>query len=106
MFRQLGRFAPLALCLFTLAIVMGGCGADNGGEDDDADPIHFVSADPADGSTIQNDATITVTFDGTPEGLQGTGGTATPGGNTVSIVGPFAAGGCHWCWIGKGRQSL
>lgn len=25
MFRQFGRFAPLALCLFTLAIVMGSC---------------------------------------------------------------------------------
>ena len=25
MFQQLGRFAPLALCLFTLAIVMGSC---------------------------------------------------------------------------------
>ena len=87
MFKRLGRFAVLAVCLFAIAIVMVGCGP---GEGDD--PIKFVSADPADGSTIQNDATITVTFDGTPEGLQVTGGTATPGGETVSIAGPFAAG--------------
>ena len=88
MFRYLGRFAILAVCLFAMAIV--GCGPDDPPVEED--PIKFVSADPADGSTIQNDATITVTFDGTPEGLKVTGGTAIPGGKTVSIAGPFAAG--------------
>ena len=86
--KHLGTFAVLAVCLFAMAIV--GCGGDDPPPEED--PIKFVSADPADGSTIQNDATITVTFDGTPEGLQVTGGTATPGGKTVSIAGPFAAG--------------
>ena len=87
MFRYLGRFAVLAVCLFALAMV--GCGGDPPVEED---PIKFVSADPVDGSTIQNDATITVTFDGIPEGLQVTGGSAIPGGKTVTIAGPFAAG--------------
>ena len=83
-------FIVLVICLFALMLVMGGCGPDDPPVEED--PIKFVSADPADGSTIQNDATITVTFDGTPEGLKVTGGTAIPGGKTVSIAGPFAAG--------------
>ena len=29
MFRHLGRFAPLALCLFAIVIVMGSCGTDD-----------------------------------------------------------------------------
>ena len=90
MLKHLGTFAVLAVCLFAMAMV--GCNRDKLIEPPGEDPIKFVSADPADGSTIQNDATITVTFDGTPEGLQVTGGTATPGGKTVTIAGPFAAG--------------
>ena len=90
MFKHLGTFAVLAVCLFVIAMV--GCNRDKLIEPPEEDPIKFLSADPADGSTIQNDATITVTFDGTPEGLKVTGGTATPGGKTVSIAGPFAAG--------------
>ena len=88
MFRYLGRFAVLAVCLFALAMV--GCGTDDPPVEEE--PIKFVSASPVEGSTIQNDATITVTFDGVPEGLKVTGGSAVPGGKTVSIAGPFAAG--------------
>ena len=88
MFRYLGRFGVLAVCLFALA--MGGCGPDDPPVEEE--PIKFVSASPVEGSTIQNDATITVTFDGVPEGLKVTGGSAVPGGKTVSIAGPFAAG--------------
>ena len=83
-------FIVLVICLFALMLVMGGCGTDD--PPVEAAPIKFVSASPAEGSTIQNDATITVTFDGTPEGLQVTGGSAIPGGKTVTIAGPFAAG--------------
>ena len=86
MLKHLGTFAILAVCLF--AIAMGSCNR----EDPLVEAIQFLSADPADGSTIQNNATITVTFNGTPEGLQVTGGTATPGGETVTIAGPFNAG--------------
>ena len=56
MFKRLGRFVVLAVCLFALAMV--GCG---NGEDED-DLLEFVSVDPPDGSTIQPDATVTVTF--------------------------------------------
>ncbi len=84
--KHLGTFASLAVCLF--AIAMGSCNR----EEPLVEAIQFLSADPADGSTIQNNATITVTFNGTPEGLQVTGGTATPGGETVTIAGPFAPG--------------
>ena len=89
MLKHLGIFAVLAVCLFAMA--MGGC-RDQPIEPPEEAPIKFVSADPAEGSTIQNDAMITVTFDGIPEGLKVTGGTATPGGKTVSIAGPFATG--------------
>ena len=85
---QLGTFAILAVCLF--AIAMGSCNREDPPVEED--PIQFLSADPADGSMIQNNATITVTFNGTPEDLQVTGGTATPGGETVTIAGPFAPG--------------
>ena len=86
MLKQLGTFAILTVCLF--AIAMGSCNR----EEPLVEAIQFLSADPADGSTIQNNATITVTFNGTPEGLQVTGGTATPEGETVTIAGPFAPG--------------
>ena len=37
-FKHLGRFALLAVCLFAIAIAMGSCGGTgNGGEGDDAD---------------------------------------------------------------------
>ena len=91
-FKHLGTFAILAVCLFAIVIAMGGCGGDEDDPPVEEEPIQFVSASPAEGSTIQNDATITVTFDGIPEGLQVTGGSAIPGGKTVTIAGPFAAG--------------
>ena len=88
MFRHLGTFALLAVWLLAIAIAMGSCNR----EEPLVEAIQFLSADPADGSMIQNNATITVTFNGTPEDLQVTGGTATPGGKTVTIAGPFAPG--------------
>ena len=88
MLKHLGTFAILAVCLFAIAIAMGSCNR----EEPLVEAIQFLSADPADGSTIQNNATITVTFNGTPEDLQVTGGTATPGGETVTIAGLFNAG--------------
>ena len=101
MFKRLGRFAVLAVCLFAIAIVMVGCGGD---EDPPPpppppppDPIQFVSADPPDGSTIQPNATITVTFDGIPEihGPVGEDVVHRQSGETVSITnhgGWFATG--------------
>ena len=37
MFKHLGRFGVLAVCLFAIVIVMGGCGTDNNGKG--TDPI-------------------------------------------------------------------
>ena len=107
MFKHLGTFAVLAVCLFAIAIVMGGCGPDDPPVEED--PIKFVSADPADGSTIQPDATITVTFNRAPDGRSnallgvdpdeetGRFGNAVTTGNTMTITGysngdPFDAG--------------
>ena len=92
MLKQLGTFTILAVCLFALAMV--GCGRDDPPPPPPPpppNPIQFVSADPADGSTIRPDATITVTFDGIPpEGLRVTGltgGIWKTEGETVIITG-------------------
>lgn len=60
MLTQLRTFALLAVCLFAMG--MGDCGGKPPPLPDDE--INFLSADPADGSTIQPDATMTFTFDG------------------------------------------
>ena len=98
MFKRLGIFAVLAVCLFAIAIVMVGCGPD---EDE---PIEFLRANPSDGSTIQNDAMISVTFDISGRSgdfqmykvLEVTGGTVEPEwaerSGSAYISGPFATG--------------
>ena len=52
----------------------------------------FVAANPPSGSTLQPDATITVTFDGVPGNVAVNPGAATLAGQTVTISGPFPAG--------------
>ncbi len=86
------------ICL-SIAIVflsgMGGCNTE-----DEVEPVAFVSATPPDGSTIQEDATITVTFDGTPTGLSVSGGQSSVPGTNVRITGPFTPGplALHLSW--------
>ena len=100
MFRHLGRFAVLALCLFLLAIVMGmeSC------EDDppiEADPeVRVVSASKTPGSTVIPGTTIVLTFNGTPTGVSVNQGTATVTGNTVTISGLFQLGDLVITWDG------
>ena len=55
-------------------------------------PVNFVDVDPPSGSTIELDATITVTFDAAPDGVSVNPGTATVAGQIVTIFGPFPAG--------------
>ena len=55
-------------------------------------PVIFVAVDPPSGSTIEPDATITVTFDAVPGGVVVNSGTATVTGQIVTISGPFPAG--------------
>ncbi len=54
--------------------------------------VGFVSVDPPNGSTIEPDATITVTFDAFPGEVAVNQGTVTMAGQTVSISGPFSVG--------------
>jgi hypothetical protein len=57
------------ICIATLLLSgMMGCG------ETEEEKVSFTKAIPADGSTIQTDAEIIVTFDGTPTGLNVKGG--------------------------------
>ena len=80
----------LGICSIALALLIGltGCGEDAVEED----PVEFVQAIPATGSEIQEDATIIVSFDGTPDGVNVTGGKFSVSGANVTITGPFTAG--------------
>ena len=80
-------FVLVSICLMTLFLSgMEGCSTD------EEEPVAFIQAIPASGSTIQKDATIIVTFDGTPVGLDVTGGKFSLSGTNVTIVGPFTSG--------------
>ncbi len=73
-----------------LSVFMAGCG----GDDNPAPPalVEFVAATPPSGSTIEPDATITVTFDAAPGNVVVNRGAAITTGQTVTISGPFDAG--------------
>ena len=71
-------FVLVSICLATLFLSgMDGCNTE--------EPVAFLQATPADGSTIQKNATVIVTFDGTPTGLDVTGGKFSLSGTNVSI---------------------
>lgn len=55
-------------------------------------PVMFMSANPAIGSQLTVDDTITLTFDNMPENVTVSTGIATVTDKTVSIMGPFDAG--------------
>ncbi len=55
-------------------------------------PVMFISANPATGSQLTMDDTITLTFDNMPEDVTVSTGVATVTDKTVSIMGPFDAG--------------
>ena len=80
----------LGICCIAFALLIGlvGCSEDAVEEA----PINFVSAIPATGSTIQPDATIIASFDGTPAGINVSGGKFSVSGANVTITGPFTAG--------------
>ena len=81
---------------FMLIVMIGVLSLAGCGDDDDAplppEPVGFVAANPPSGSTLQPDATITVTFDAAPGIIAVYPGTATTAGQTVTISGPFPAG--------------
>ena len=76
-------------CVFSI-IGINGCGGDE--EEVEEVKVNFVSASPTPGSTLAPDATILLTFDGTPTGVSVNEGTATVTGNTVTLSGPFQLG--------------
>ena len=55
-------------------------------------PVSFVSVNPKAGATIETDAPLTLQFDGTPQNVQVSKGTAETSGNTSTITGPFTPG--------------
>ncbi len=55
-------------------------------------PVMFISANPAIGSQLTVDDTITLTFDNMPEDVRVSTGIATVTDKTVSIMGPFDVG--------------
>ena len=77
-------------CIGTVLLAIGliGCSEDAIEED----PVAFVQAIPASGSEIQQDATIIVSFDGTPTGVNVAEGKFSVSGANVTITGPFTAG--------------
>ena len=84
-------FSVLVLVIISLlSVSIGGCDSD---EEVKPAPVRFVAADPPSGSTIQPDATITITFDDAPNNVVVNPGRATTAGRrTVEIAGPFTAG--------------
>ena len=84
-------FTGICLALATLFLSgMDGCSLT-----DEADPAAFVSASPADGSTIQETTTIVATFDAPPSGLNvqvPVGVTFSVAGSVVTITGTFQPG--------------
>ncbi len=75
--------AIIFLCLFTFFII--GCGED--------DSVEIQSVDPPDGSTISTEATITVSFNRSPQNLEvASEGKVVTADNTITISGPFPIG--------------
>ena len=75
------------ILLACLTLSLSGCGPDEKEE-----PVAFTDAIPANGSTIETDAKIIATFDGTPTGLSVTGGKFSISGANATITGPFEPG--------------
>ena len=87
-------FGTLALLLADLLVVfvLVGCGGDEDVENEKM-PVSFVSADPPSGSCdIAANASITLTFDGEPEDVTVSPGTAVSSGKNVTVSGPFTPG--------------
>ena len=82
----------LLVCL-CCALSMIGCGGDDE-EEKPLEPVkvNFVSVNPTPGSTLEPDATLLLTFDGTPAGVSVNIGQATVAGETVTLSGPFSPG--------------
>ena len=81
-------FGLVLICLFVVHMVS--CGQRE--EDNEVGTIALVSAEPPDGSTINANGIITVTFDGVPSNVSVNVGVVKQLGTKVTISGPFTAG--------------
>ena len=79
MFKRLSCFLVILTCFLIV-----GCGED--------ESVSFVSAVPPGGSTIQPNATITVTFSSAPGNVTVSVGSIVVNGKTATISGPFPLG--------------
>ena len=77
------------LVLGLLAVGIVGCGER---DDDEVEIVQFLRANPTPGSTIEEDSSITITFNNDPGTVQVNIGTATTSGTRVTINGPFPQG--------------
>ena len=96
MFKSLSCFLVILTCFLIV-----GCGKD------ESPPVSFVSAVPPSGSTIQPNATITVTFSSTPGNVTVSAGSVVVNGKTATISGPFPSGAfnLNLAWV-NGVQGL
>ena len=81
-------FGLTLICLFVVHMVS--CGQRE--EDNEVGTIALVSAEPPDGSTINANGIITVTFDGVPNNVSVNVGVVKQLGTKATISGPFTAG--------------
>ena len=88
LFRLLG-FA--LVCLSAVYIVS--CGQRE--DEEEIKAVGLVSAEPADGSTIDVNGIITVIFDDIPGNVSVNVGIVKRAGTTVTIAGPFQSGDTH-----------
>ncbi len=94
--KKLFYLSIILVHLFTTLII--GCGED--------DPIEIESVNPPDGSIINTDTTITVSFSNAPVNLAISKGQVNTSGNTATISGPFTLGqlNIELSWEGGNRQ--
>ena len=101
-------FALVLAALFALSLIVG-CGGDSADEEEVA-AAEFSSANPASGSTIAANATISLTFSSDPGDVTvSPAGTVGGGGKSRTITGPFAEGALtlNVAWTnGDGSTSL
>jgi len=84
-------FGLLGIVLVSLSIVyIVSCGTRE--DDDEITPVGLVSAEPADGSTIDANGIITVIFTDIPENVSVNVGIVKRAGTTITISGPFNLG--------------
>ncbi len=100
--KNMKNLITLSVLVGILTVVILGCGADSVDEANDQRPVQFVSANPASGSTLLSNATLTVSFDGVPEDLRVTQGVIFRSGRTTTISGPFIVGGINLTITWKG----